>query len=126
MKKGLLAIVLPLTLSLGGCVIVAGTGDSDWDNDNWEDRQQENRFKISQLTLGADRSSVVATMGKPDFTESFTHSDKVYQVYYYRTHKNKGDGKTTKDETTAVVFVADRLFGWGEKALDQALQINNN
>lgn len=125
MKKGLLAIVLPLTLSLGGCVIVAG-GDRDWDSDSWEDRQEDNRFQISQLSIGADRSSVVSTLGKPDFSESFTHDNTVYQVYYYRTHKSKGDGKTTKDETTPVVFVGNSLFGWGNTALDQALQIKNN
>ncbi len=124
MKKALLVILLPLTLSLGGCVIVSGNGD--WDSDNWKDRQEDNRFQISQLTIGADRSSVLSTLGKPDFTESFTHNDKIYQVYYYRTHKSKSDGKTTKDETTPVVFVENSLMGWGDNALDQVLEIQDN
>jgi hypothetical protein len=51
-KRALL--ILPLSLALTGCVIVA---DGDWDDDdysssNWKEEQRQNRQHISNLTLG--------------------------------------------------------------------------
>ncbi len=132
MKKGLILLMLPTLLLLNGCIIVAGDGhetgwswDSDEDSNGWKQRQIDNRQAISRLNIGDSRASVLEQMGKPEISESFYQDNKSYQVYYYRTHRNKGDGKTTKDETTAVVFVEERLFGWGDKALDQALDIKD-
>ncbi len=127
MKKGLLLLALPALLMLNGCVIVAGGEGFEWDSDHdgWEHRQRDNRQTLSRLDIGESRTAVIEKMGEPDFSESFAHNEKAYQVYYYRTHRNKGDGKTTKDETTPVVFVGDALVGWGDKALDQAMDIKD-
>ena len=119
-KKALL--ILPLSLALSGCVIVA---DGDWDDDdytssNWKAEQKQNRQNINNLNLGLERSEVIAQMGVATFTEAFTaESGSQYQVLYYRTHREHGDGETTKDETTALVFENDKLIGWGNDALQR-------
>jgi outer membrane protein assembly factor BamE (lipoprotein component of BamABCDE complex) len=129
MKKGLL--LLTLLAMLNGCVIVAGDGehgwswDSDEDSRSWKQRQRDNRHTLSRLNIGDSRSIVIEQMGEPEFSESFSHNEKAYQVYYYRTHRNKGDGQTTKDETTPVVFVDSIVVGWGDKALQQTRSIEN-
>ena len=121
-KKMLL--VLPLAAALSGCVIVAGDGDGDWDNDvttnNWKAEQNKNRGNITKLSLGQGRNEVLAAMGDPAFTEAFKDANDIpYQVLYYRTHREHGDGQTTKDETTALVFEKDLLVGWGNDALQR-------
>ena len=119
-KKALL--ILPLSLALSGCVIVA---DGDWDDDDyssssWKAEQRQNREKISNLSLGLQRSEVIEQMGTATFTEAFTADNgSGYQVLYYRTHREHGDGETTKDETTALVFENDKLIGWGNDALQR-------
>ena len=115
-------IVLPLAMLLNGCVIVAG--DGDWDDDssssNWKSEQNKNRSNIAKLTLGQERSEVLSRMGEPNFSEAFKGDDGTsYHILYYRTHREHGDGDTTKDETTAVVFESDKLVGWGNDALQR-------
>ena len=119
-KKALLA--LPLALTLSGCVIVAG--DGEWDEDigfsNWRSEQNANRSKISNLTLGLERTAVISRMGSPAFSEAFkAESGAAYQVLFYRTHREHGDGETTKDETTPLVFENDKLVGWGNDAVQR-------
>ena len=119
-KKALL--ILPLSIALTGCVIVA---DGDWDDDDysstsWKADQKQNRDNISNLTLGLVRTEVISQMGTPTFTEAFTADNgSGYQILYYRTHRQHSDGETTKDETTALVFENDKLIGWGNDALQR-------
>jgi hypothetical protein len=37
-------------------------------------------------------------------------------VLFYRTHRRDGDGVTTKDECTPLVFKNGLLIGWGDAA----------
>lgn len=116
MKKALMiaALVVPLTLS--GCVLsVDGKGDYSYHSD-WDDRQTENRSAISDLNTGIKISAVKRDMGTADFNELYQRGDDEYQVLFYRTHRSKGDGITTKDECTPLVFKNGKLFGWGETA----------
>ena len=115
-------IALPLALSLSGCIIVSGEGD--WDHNdsssNWKAQQNKNRSNISKLTLGLTRTAVLVKMGEPTFSEAFkAENGAPYQVLYYRTQREHGDGDTTKDETTALVFENDLLVGWGNDALQR-------
>jgi hypothetical protein len=55
-------------------------------------------------------------MGIADFNESYSKDDDTYQVLYYRTQRINGDGVTTKDECTPLVFKNSILVGWGERA----------
>lgn len=120
-KKVLLT--LPLALALSGCVVAIGDHEGDWDDNkssSWKAEQNKNRTNITKLTLGQNRSEVLSQMGEPNITEAFTSSNGAsYQVLFYRTHHEHGDGQTTKDETTALVFENDKLIGWGEDALQR-------
>ncbi len=108
---------------LSGCIIVDGDGDWDgkWDNSSdWEDTQTSNLKHINNLTLGTDRSAVLAQIGNPAFSEAFQGKNgNNYNILFYRTHRGHGDGKTTKDETTPLVFKNDKLIGWGSDALQR-------
>ena len=116
-------IAIPLAFGLSGCVIISGDG-GDWDEhssiSNWESKQKTNRTNITKLTIGLDHVTVLTRMGDPDISEAFTGSnDKAYQILFYRTHKLHGDGDTTKDETTPLVFEDGVLIGWGNDALQR-------
>ena len=50
------------------------------------------------------------------FNELFEKQDGTYRVLYYRTQKTMGDGITTKDECTPLVFRNGNLVGWGDSA----------
>jgi len=123
MKKILLAATLPLMLGLTGCVISIGGEHSDWGSD-WEKTQKDNRQAIARLNVGDSREHVMTMLGEPAFSESFTQNKNTYQVYYFRTHRSHGDGETTKDETTPVIFLDGKLTGWGESALNRAMNIS--
>ncbi len=118
-KKILTSFVLLSLLS--GCIYVHGDGewDGSWDNSSdWEDTQDDNLRHINRLDLGIERTAVLTKMGSPAFTEAFQDKDgNNITILFYRTHRSHGDGKTTKDETTPLVFKNDKLTGWGNDAL---------
>ncbi|TKB49729.1 DUF3192 domain-containing protein [Ferrimonas sediminicola] len=116
-----------LILSLSGCVVAVGgdgwEGDS-WDGDSrssWEEVEKHNREKLSQLSPGMSVDQVVALMGTAEFNEFYRDDEKSVQVLFYRTHRTKGDGKTSKDECTPVVFEGGKVVGWGSKAYTNAI-----
>ncbi len=110
--------IVPLALILSGCVVAIGN-DDDWD-ESWSKRQRENREAIADLELGLRRDTVIQRLGTPDFSESFLRDGQEFVVLFYRTHRRHGDGETSRDETTPLVFVNDDLVGWGESAIDKA------
>ncbi len=115
-------VLIPLvtTLWLTGCVIAVNT--EDWEDGNWHHRQEKNSQRIEHLELGKTEDTVRDELGNPDFTESFLREGDTYTVLFYRTQHVRSDGVTTKDETTPLVFVDDRLVGWGENAVEYAIQ----
>jgi hypothetical protein len=119
MKKSLLAIALSGVL-LSGCVISIDDKYND-DNDShssWNHIEKENRQQISELTAGASITSVRKAMGTPDFDEMLIKDGKEHRLLFYRTQRTEGDGVTTKDECTPIIFVDGTLIGFGETALD--------
>ena len=121
MKKNLLAlaIVAPLTLGLGGCVISVDSDGFEGHNVDWEDREYKNRKIISNLDLDMTVEMVRDRLGVPDFNESLRKNGETYQVLFYRTQRMHGDGKTTKDECTPLVLKNGSLVGWGDTALER-------
>ena len=111
-----LALLLPL-IALAGCVIAVNSPDGE---DGWNSRQQRNERAINHLELGRSRASVEAQLGEPDFVDAFQRNGEKFNVLYYRTHRVHGDGRTTRDETTPLVFVDGNLVGWGKSAIDHA------
>lgn len=109
-----------LVLPLSGCVIAVNTDDFTETKAEWLDRQQKNQNAIRHLTLGRSLISVESELGEPDFVESFYRDGEEFTVFFYRTTRVREDGKTTKDETTPLVFVGGELVGWGASAIDNA------
>ncbi len=109
-----LAILL-LPMALSGCVVAIGN-DSDR-RDDWAKLERENREAISMLEIGMPRAEVEARMPHPPaMSEAFPIDGEAYTVLFYRTQRVEGDGHTTRDETTPVIFVDGILDAWGESA----------
>lgn len=116
-KSAVVASVAVFALS--GCMVVVD-GDKHRGGESqseWESRQSENRDHIADLELGNSLDRVLNTMGTPDFDEQLMVDDTRYRVLYYRTQWVKGDGRTTRDECTPLVFADGELQGWGESKL---------
>ena len=75
-----------------------------------------NRKHISNLETGMSYESVLRKMGVADFNELYEKQDGTYRVLFYRTQRTMGDGITTKDECTPIVFKDSGLVGWGDSA----------
>lgn len=119
-KQVLLALMVPLALTLSGCIVVTESHKSHGDEmSEWEQTEQHNRQYISNLPAETTIEKVRSQLGNPDFTDSLRNDGAHYQVLYYRTHWRKGDGVTTKDECTPLVFRDGMLIGSGELALQQ-------
>lgn len=119
MKLLLVASALSLSALLSGCVIsVNDDGVKTGYSSDWSDREENNRRHIANLELGASLESVSRKMGIADFDELKSTDNGPVRILFYRTQRLKGDGVTTKDECTPIVFVNNELVGWGFTALD--------
>ena len=114
------SIILPLALAssflLTGCVVSVGGGSDSHYGTDVEDREYNNRKHISNLETGMSCESVLRKMGVADFNELYEKQDGTYRVLFYRTQRTMGDGITTKDECTPIVFKDSGLVGWGDSA----------
>mgnify|MGYP002635278663 CR=1 FL=1 len=113
-----LLTLLSITL-LTSCVIAVNTDDYQ-DRDAWHTRQSSNAEKIEHLEIGKSYLSTLDELGEPNFTESFLRGAATYQILFYRTRHVQHDGVTSKDETTPLVFIDNRLVGWGDSAIEHA------
>ncbi|WP_372872782.1 DUF3192 domain-containing protein [Shewanella sp.] len=114
MKLVYLGGLLAATLMLGGCVVNVKDGNNYQD---WQQTELQNREHLSRLSLGMPKADALALMGRADFHEAWSDNGKEVQVFYFRTNRIHGDGTTTKEECTPVVFHNDLLVGWGATAL---------
>jgi hypothetical protein len=94
-------------------------GEKDWD-----DRQAFNLQQLSHIKLGQSLDEIVTLMGEADFVEAKTVTGTALQIMYYRTHHIKGDGITTKDECTPLLFDNEKLIAWGPDTYQQYLNAN--
>lgn len=122
MKKSAIAllILLPLSLSLTGCVVAIGDHDRDGYSalsDN--ERQYDNRKYIAKLTLSTAMSTIQTDIGVPDFSETYDKNGETIQVLFYRTQRVHKDDLTTRDECTPLIFKQQKLVSWGDRALGQ-------
>jgi hypothetical protein len=117
--KAIQTIVLGvLTASfLSGCVVAIGNEGRGRESD-WAQVERDNRAAIDSLLLGMEFNEARARMPHdPAFSEAFTVDGVAHRVLFYRTQRVEGDGVTTRDETTPLVFIEGRLAGWGESAM---------
>lgn len=118
MLKNLL-IITTAVVALQGCVISIDEDDFNSRSSHSEhDREERNRDYIADLSVDASIERVKTRLGTPDFSELVVKGEQEYRVLYYRTQWMKGDGTTTKDECTPLVFKNGALVGYGETALD--------
>ena len=115
-KIRVISLASLLMISLSGCVIAIGDDEfqSDTNHSSWEVREKNNRAHIQAMQLGHQYLDVTNKMGVADFNELITRGDNTYQILYYRTHRKDGDGVTTKNECTPLVFLNSELIGWGD------------
>ncbi|MGQ8366283.1 DUF3192 domain-containing protein [Glaciecola sp. 1036] len=121
MKLKTLAIVGVAVFALQGCVIAVGDDDYSGERSYHSEssREDDNREYIAKLDAGANLKEIKSDLGTPDFSELLVKGDTEYRVLFYRTQRRHGDGMTTKDECTAVVFKNNALIGIGETALEK-------
>lgn len=98
----------------------------DVDQMAWMDREVFNHKIINQYQLSDNISQdrVIQRLGTPDITTAVQHDGKVYQLLYYRTHRNAADGITTTDECTALLFKQRQLLAIGDAAIQQYAAVN--
>ncbi|NMH64640.1 DUF3192 domain-containing protein [Shewanella salipaludis] len=96
------------------------------DDMSWEDRQAYNQQKLMELTLGQELKDVKSILGKADFTEAKSVQNANLQVLFYRTHHEKSDGVTTKDECTPLLFKDNKLIAWGQDTYEQYLHTTDS
>lgn len=109
-----------LASSMTGCVIAVGTGADEMRSD-WQKTEAKNRQTINELALGQSMADVKLKLGEPNFVEAFQGKDGEYRVLFYRTHRTHGDGDTTRDETTPLVFRNGALSGIGSESYQRAV-----
>ncbi|MEE4660856.1 MAG: DUF3192 domain-containing protein [Halieaceae bacterium] len=120
MKRNTYPALLPLVAAmstamlLNGCVIIDGDTSHLMTRSSWEKEQEKNREAIASLAIGMERGEVMQRLGSPAYSEAFTEAEDEYRVLFYRTQRLHGDGETTRDETTPLVFRNDTLMGWGD------------
>ncbi len=125
--------VKTLVLLLTGLLLYAGLTSitllfykDDPEQMNWQDREAFNTRYIYKLDLTKpiSRDEVIDYLGGPDITEAKKQQQQIYQVLYYRTHRTKSDGITTRDECTAILFKNQQLIAIGETAVEQYNQLD--
>lgn len=115
MNKWIAAITLSLAVgSLSGCII--SVKPDQYHQADWEKRESQNRQEIARLSPGLSLEEITHRLGVPDFSEYHDQNGEQVQVLFYRTHRNHGDGVTSKDECTPLVFKDNHLSGWGDGA----------
>jgi len=108
MKKTSLSLLFaaPLLLGLSGCVIsVDRDGEGHHAYSDYEEREYDNRQAIARLAIGSGFTHALNSLGVADFNETYMRDEQKIQVLYYRTHRTREDGITTKDECTYLYFV---------------------
>tara|TARA_R110002072_G_scaffold36524_2_gene107504 strand:+ start:47528 stop:47896 length:369 start_codon:yes stop_codon:yes gene_type:complete len=118
-KAARLAALLLTTSTLTGCVVAIGNDGFD-DDEQWEQSQKRNERYIDSIKLGARIGAIHADLGEPDYRDSFQRNGDTFEVLYYRTQHRHSDGKTTRDETTPLVFIDGQLVGYGITAVENA------
>lgn len=121
-----LLITVAMVSLLAGCVIHVPNDDWDddwsmnWDwSDDWQECQEDNRRALDYVAVGDDIATVEREFCEPDFVEVLDSDDGRVEVLFFRTHRRAGDGETTRDETTPLVFVDDVLVGRGPIAYQE-------
>lgn len=88
---------------------------------NWVDREVFNAKIIAEYKphTGLSQTEILQRLGSPDITEAVKVKHDIFQVLYFRTHRNNPDGITTADECTALLLKNRQLVAIGPDAVKQ-------
>ncbi len=116
-----IALAALVVVNLSGCVVAIGTEDIEHSGAKWSQIERDNRRAIDSLTLGMGVREAQDLMPyEADFNEAFFVDGVAYRALFYRTQRVDGDGVTTRDETTPLIFADGALIGWGAAAWSEA------
>lgn len=106
-----------LPVALSGCVVAIGNDGLESGDSDWAEIERDNRRAMDALRLGMGIREAQAVMPhEADFSEAFTVQGVAYRALFYRTQRVEGDGVTSRNETTPLIFANGELVGWGESA----------
>jgi len=112
-----LLVLSSLAIWLSGCVVAIGNDGLESRDSEWAEIERDNRRAIDSLRLGMGIREAQAVMPhEADFSEAFAARGTAYRVLFYRTQRVEGDGVTSRNETTPLIFANAELAGWGESA----------
>lgn len=112
-----MVVLAVFVIVLSGCVVAIGNDGPNGRDAAWSEIERDNRLALESLRLGMGVREVQSSMPhESDFSEAFTVEGVVYRALFYRTQRVEGDGVTTRDETTPLIFANGELVGWGESA----------
>lgn len=112
-----LVVLASLVVWLSGCVVAIGNDGLESRDSDWAEIERDNRAAIDSLRLGMGIREAQSVMPhEADFSEAFTVDGVAYRALFYRTHRLEGDGVTSRNETTPLIFANGELTGWGEAA----------
>lgn len=108
--------VAAMTVATTGCVLVVGADGEVVRGSRGSvlEQQEYNRVAVPKIALGTGIDGVRDDLGEPHFAEAFSDDEGEYRVLFYRTHRTRKDGDTTRDETTPVVFRDGAVVGIGD------------
>ena len=116
-----------MIIGLIGYILFAGSVMLFYKDDptgmDLNERQTFNLKYLATLSLRnpPERSTVISYLGSPDITEAKRVGDDIIQVLFYRTRKTKGDGITTKDECSPLLFRNGLLIAMGDNTYTKYL-----
>lgn len=112
-----LLVLVFLAVWLSGCVVAIGNEGRESRDSRWAEIERDNRRAIDSLLMGMGiREVQLAMPHEADFSEAFMVDGVAHRVLFYRTQRVEGDGVTSRNETTPLVFADGQLVGWGESA----------
>ena len=112
-----LLVLVFLAVLLSGCVVAIGNDGPESRDSAWAEVERDNRRAIDSLLMGMGiREVQLAMPHEADFSEAFMVDGVAHRVLFYRTQRVEGDGVTSRNETTPLVFADGQLVGWGESA----------
>ena len=110
-----LLVLVFLAVWLSGCVVAIGNDGPESRDSRWAEIERDNRRAIDSLLMGMGiREVQLAMPHEADFSEAFMVDGVAHRVLFYRTQRVEGDGVTSRNETTPLVFADGQLVGWGE------------
>jgi len=85
---------------------------------------KKNNENLMQVDVGMSKDQVLASMGTPQLSELYHNIEgREVQVLYYLTERDYPAAVSIRERCTPLVFVEDKLQGWGESAYMKSINV---